>query len=56
MLESRGMNMDRMTPQDAGAIDDPREAYETPELRDLGDLVDLTETLASGVGADGPYS
>ena len=38
------------------AVNDEREEYEAPELRDLGDLVDLTETLASGVGADGPYS
>jgi len=37
-------------------VDDPREDYEAPKLRDLGDLVDVTETQSSGVGADGPYS
>jgi len=43
-------------PQAPQAVNDEREEYEAPELRVLGDHTALTETLASGVGADGPYS
>lgn len=50
------MDMERVTSEAASAIDDPREAYEAPELRDLGDLVDLTEASGTGTGSDGPYS
>ena len=48
--------MDNMTLQYTAPIDDPREAYEAPALRDLGTVVDLTETLSTGVGADTSYS
>jgi hypothetical protein len=41
---------------DPQPVDDAREEYEAPELRDLGDLVDVTETGSSTVGVDGTYS
>ncbi len=36
--------------------EDLREAYQAPELRDMGSVADLTKTGASNPGADGIYS
>ena len=36
--------------------DDAREAYQSPELKDLGDASDLTQTGAATSGLDGIYS
>jgi hypothetical protein len=36
---------------------DPKRPYRTPELRDLGTIVEVTETTnAGGPGADATYS
>ena len=43
--------MSELMPPEAQPIDDQRDEYEAPELRDLGGLVDLTEA-AGAVGAN----
>ena len=37
-------------------VEDSRDDYEAPALRDLGNLIDLTETTPPLPGANGPYS
>ena len=53
MLESLAMS--ELIPVDPAPVDETREEYEAPELRDLGTLVDVTET-GPPAGTDGPYS
>jgi hypothetical protein len=46
----------RETEKVPGTVEDRREEYQPPKLKDLGNVTELTKTSTINPGADGLYS